>query len=145
MMKSEFIERTGFEPTAEEYDEIEREYMGCNADKDAFCKQWKKQGGIGRMISRRARRIEELESELEQRAKKYDELDAERCRQISAIQKRHDEKVNALEKGIESLRQMNFDIANNFEKMKKRCEDAERKLAVLKEAFEILTGKGKTA
>lgn len=28
MMMSEFIERVGFEPTAAEYAEIEREYMG---------------------------------------------------------------------------------------------------------------------
>lgn len=28
MMMSEFIERVGFEPTAAEYQEIEREYMG---------------------------------------------------------------------------------------------------------------------
>lgn len=141
MMRSEFIERTGFEPTADEYAEIEREYMGCDADKDTFCKQWKKQGGIGRMISRRARRIEELEAELEQRAKEHDELDAARCSQISAMQRMHDEKVKALEKGMESLRLLNFDISNDFEKMKGRCEDAERKLAVLKEAFAIITGK----
>ena len=30
MMKSEFTERTGFEPTEAEYREIEAEYMGCN-------------------------------------------------------------------------------------------------------------------
>lgn len=41
MMRSEFIERTGFEPTADEYAEIEQEYMGCDIDKDLFCKQWK--------------------------------------------------------------------------------------------------------
>ena len=38
MMKSEFIERTGFEPTEAEYREIEAEYMGCDIDKDEFCK-----------------------------------------------------------------------------------------------------------
>lgn len=42
MMKSEFIERTGFEPTEAEYREIEAEYMGCDIDKDEFCKTWKK-------------------------------------------------------------------------------------------------------
>lgn len=39
MMKSEFIERVGFEPTADEYREIEQEYMGCDIDKDQFCKE----------------------------------------------------------------------------------------------------------
>lgn len=67
MMKSEFIERTGFEPTEAEYREIEAEYMGCDIDKDEFCKTWKKQGGIQRLMRLRARRIEELEAELEKR------------------------------------------------------------------------------
>lgn len=63
MMKSEFTERTGFEPTEAEYREIEAEYMGCDIDKDEFCKTWKKQGGIQRLMRLRARRIEELEAE----------------------------------------------------------------------------------
>lgn len=42
MMMSEFIERVGFEPTVAEYQEIEAEYMGCDVDKDKFCKDWKK-------------------------------------------------------------------------------------------------------
>jgi len=37
MLKSEFIERTGFEPTAEEYAEIEERYYNFDGDKDAFC------------------------------------------------------------------------------------------------------------
>lgn len=41
MMKTEFVERTGFEPTEAEYREIEAEYMGCDIDKDEFCKAWK--------------------------------------------------------------------------------------------------------
>lgn len=47
MLISEFIERTGFRPTEEYYHEvIEREYNDSKLDKDAWCKQWKKQGGI---------------------------------------------------------------------------------------------------
>ena len=65
MMKSEFIEKTGFEPTPDEYAQIEHDYMGCDIDKDQFCKEWKKNGGIQRLTRMRARRIEELEYELE--------------------------------------------------------------------------------
>lgn len=57
MMRSEFIERTGFEPTAAEYEQIEQEYMGTDIDKDQFCKQWVKQGGIQRISRQRVRRI----------------------------------------------------------------------------------------
>ena len=38
MMISEFIERTGFEPTASEYAKIEKAYYDFNGNKDEFCK-----------------------------------------------------------------------------------------------------------
>lgn len=47
MLISEFIDRTGFRPTEDYYHtEIEPEYNCSNLDKDAWCKQWKKNGGI---------------------------------------------------------------------------------------------------
>ena len=47
MLISEFIDRTGFRPTEDYYHtEIEPEYNRSNLDKDAWCKQWKKNGGI---------------------------------------------------------------------------------------------------
>lgn len=45
MMMNEFIERTGIEPTAEEYNEIEEAYYKFDGDKDAFCKHWKETVG----------------------------------------------------------------------------------------------------
>ena len=38
MLMSEFIDRTGFTPTYEEYQEIEEAYYTFNGTKDAFCK-----------------------------------------------------------------------------------------------------------
>ena len=87
MMKSEFIERTGFEPTEAEYREIEAEYMGCDIDKDEFCKAWKKQGGIQRLMRLRARRIEELEAELVKEKNDYDRMDAQYCTKINELKK----------------------------------------------------------
>lgn len=47
MLISEFIERTGFRPTDEYYHTvIEAEYMKSLLNKDEWCKQWKKQGGL---------------------------------------------------------------------------------------------------
>lgn len=47
MLISEFIDRTGFRPTEDYYHtEIEPAYNRSNLDKDAWCKQWKKNGGI---------------------------------------------------------------------------------------------------
>lgn len=47
MLISEFIDRTGFRPTEDYYHTvIEPEYNRSNLDKDAWCKQWKRNGGI---------------------------------------------------------------------------------------------------
>ena len=45
MMMSEFIDRTGFEPTASEYERIEKAYYDFDGDKDAFCKAFVKDSG----------------------------------------------------------------------------------------------------
>ena len=47
MLLHEFIERTGFTPTEDYYHkEIEPEYNRSNLEKDDWCKEWKKNGGI---------------------------------------------------------------------------------------------------
>lgn len=141
MMKSEFIERTGFEPTADEYEQIEQEYMGTDIDKDTFCKQWLKQGGIQRLSRMRARRIEELEAEVQQRTKEYDELDKARCNQIAVEQKKRKEEVSERENAIEVLKRNLEKTTGILADVEARADEAERKLAVIREAFEILTGK----
>lgn len=42
MLMSEFIDRVGYQPTADEYAEIEQAYYVFDGDKDAFCKAWAK-------------------------------------------------------------------------------------------------------
>lgn len=145
MMKSEFIERTGFEPTADEYEVIEQEYMGCDIDKDAFCKQWLKNGGVQRLSRMRVRRIEELEAEVQQRAKEYDELDRIRVEGLTAEQNRRKEVEEVLSDKMNEFKRKWMEQEAETDDWKARAIEAERKLAVLKEAFEILTGKEATA
>lgn len=64
MMMSEFTERTGFESSAEEYEKIEEQYYNFDGDKDAFCSNWLKQGGILRCCKERALKIEQLNSKI---------------------------------------------------------------------------------
>lgn len=64
MMMSEFIELTGFEPTAEEYEEIEDAYYHFDGSKDDFCKNWLADGGILKAAQARAEKINQLRSEL---------------------------------------------------------------------------------
>ena len=42
MLVSEFIDRTGYHPTAEEYKKIENEYNHSSFLKDEFCRLWRK-------------------------------------------------------------------------------------------------------
>lgn len=47
MLISEFIDRTGFRPSHECYEKhIEPQYNSSDLDKDEWCKQWKRKGGI---------------------------------------------------------------------------------------------------
>lgn len=64
MMISEFIERTGFEPTYDEYLRIEEAYYDFDGDKDAFCKAFVANGGEQKVYQRRADYIHELESKI---------------------------------------------------------------------------------
>lgn len=141
MMKSEFIERTGFEPTEAEYREIEAEYMGCDIDKDEFCKAWKKQGGIQRLMRLRARRIEELEAELVKKKNDYDRMDTQYCEKINRLNDEKNSELNILKHDNEVLKSNQKRIADQLVKESERANEAERKLAVLKEAFAIITGK----
>ena len=141
MMKSKFIERTGFEPTEAEYREIEAEYMGCDIDKDEFCKAWKKQGGIQRLMRLRARRIEELEAELVKEKNDYDRMDAQYCTKINELEKQISDDGLALNSMNAQMGLMRNNAAGEIEELLKRATEAERKLAVLKEAFAIITGK----
>ncbi len=141
MMKSEFTERTGFEPTEAEYREIEAEYMGCDIDKDEFCKTWKKQGGIQRLMRLRARRIEELEAELVKKKNDYDRMDTQYCEKINRLNDEKNSELNILKHDTEVLKSNQKKIADQLVKESERANEAERKLAVLKEAFAIITGK----
>ena len=52
MMMSEFIERTGIEPTAEEYGMIEEMYYEYEGDKNAFCKDFVKKNRMVEALRR---------------------------------------------------------------------------------------------
>lgn len=102
MMMSEFIERTKFEPTCEEYAAIEQEYYKFPGDKDAFCHRWLKDGGIQRLSRERVKKIYALQQELITLQQSYDDLDkwasdreAHLCQLLNTVRR---EKRDALEK-----------------------------------------------
>lgn len=71
MMISEFIERTGFEPTASEYAKIEEAYYNFNGNKDEFCKAFMKNDGEKKIYKARAEEIAQLKSQLVEMEKQH--------------------------------------------------------------------------
>lgn len=78
MMMSEFTERTGFEPTAEEYAEIEEAYYSFDGNKDAFCKHWKDTVGVEGICKARAEKITQLRSTMVETEKELMQAIAEK-------------------------------------------------------------------
>lgn len=142
MMKSEFIEKVEFEPTAEEYADIEAEYMGTDIDKDQFCKEWKKNGGIQRLMRLRARRIEELENELTVMKKNHEEYDTRQCQNFNETVKRWQDKDKNLKYQLEKSHEVNDNLEKLLEEAKAGKKEAENKLETVKAAF-IILGIGK--
>ena len=80
MLLQEFIDRTGFEPSIDYYHTvIEPEYNCSKLDKDAWCKQWKKNGGIQKAYNapaEQAVKVVNLENDVKKLEKKNNELNA---------------------------------------------------------------------
>ena len=85
MMMSEFIERTGFEPTANEYAKIEEAYYDFDGDKDAFCKAFVKDGGARKLCKARAAEIDRLSSLLLESERQYKKDVADREKRIDEL------------------------------------------------------------
>lgn len=78
MLISEFIDRTGFRPIEDYYHTvIEPEYNASCLEKDAWCKQWKKNGGIQKAydaIREQAANVLNLENEVKKLKEKISHL-----------------------------------------------------------------------
>lgn len=85
MMMSEFIERTGFEPTPDEYEQIESAYYDFDGDKDAFCKAFVENGGELKIYKARAEEIARLRSQMLEVEKQYKKDVADRDRRIAQL------------------------------------------------------------
>ena len=85
MMMSEFVERTGFQPTADEYEQIEDAYYNFDGDKDAFCKAFVEQGGELKIYKARADEIARLRSQMLEVEKQLKKDVADRDRRIEEL------------------------------------------------------------
>ena len=85
MLVSEFIERTGYLPTAEEYETIERAYMRFVGNKDEFCKEWCKKNA-------------DLAGQLDRIRKKQEYVSGQEEKTIARVQKHIWKRTNHGEK-----------------------------------------------
>ena len=85
MMMSEFIDRTGFEPTASEYEKIEKAYYDFDGDKDAFCKAFVKDSGEKKICKARAAEIQRLKSQMIELEKQFKKDVADREKRIDEL------------------------------------------------------------
>ena len=117
MLISEFIDRTGFRPTEDYYyTVIEPEYNHSNLDKDAWCKQWKKNGGI---------------------QKAYDAMCKQAADEYLRVLSLEEDNKN-LRKQIDSLRSDNKDLSNtNNQLLNDRKERIDERIAMAYELLEI--------
>ena len=93
------------------------------------------------MMRLRARRIEELESQLAAEKRDYERMDTQYCTKINELKKQISDDGVALNSMNAQIGLMRNKAEGEIEKLLKRANEAERKLAVLKEAFAIITGK----
>lgn len=93
MLMSEFIERTGFEPTTDEYSRIEEAYYNFDGDKDAFCKAFLENGGEKKINRSRISYIRELESEAMESDKAHKAEVGKLQAQIENLQKKLDREL----------------------------------------------------
>ena len=64
MTQQEFTQRTGFYPTAEQFEAIHALYMESDKDKDAWCKEWKRKGGVEQYSKANVIKLESLRREI---------------------------------------------------------------------------------
>ncbi len=91
MMMSEFIERTGFQPMAFEYEKIEEAYYNFDGDKDAFCKAFVEGGGEKKIYQARAAEIERLNGKILEMDKDTRRTGEEYAKRLADLQAKLDQ------------------------------------------------------
>lgn len=85
MMINEFIEMTGFEPTMEEYSEIEEAYYSFDGDKRAFCKHFVDNHSEQTIYQKRVEKINKLRSQVMEVEKALMKTIADRDAEIAML------------------------------------------------------------
>lgn len=93
MMLSEFVERTGFEPTPAEYAKIEEAYCSYDGHKDAFCMAFINGDGEKKIYQARAAEIDRLNGKLLEMDKMIQQSSADYERQLAVLRAELDKEL----------------------------------------------------
>ena len=105
MLQAEFFQRTQIHVTSEMFDKIHEDYMQSTLDKDAYCKQWKRQHAA-EATQLLVDQIRELQQQLaEEKQKREAEREHAQKELLDALHKR-----SALEKELIRI----FDIEGDY-------------------------------
>lgn len=125
MLISEFIDRTGFRPSHECYEKhIEPQYNSSNLDKDEWCKQWKRKGGIAEAYQWQVvfdtAKINEAKEEANSNQKEIDRLNKMLKAQTDMTDRLNQDKKELQEK-------LNEQIKANNDLNATMCQEADQK------------------
>ncbi len=115
MTKDEFVERTRYEPSFEEYHHIEESYYDFNGSKDDFCKAWLKDKLDGHWAKELKLRMMIVDIRRE-----YENELSEKEETLEFYRKAYDDKV-ALKKQLDEAN----DKLNRIQRIFKRVFDEE--------------------
>lgn len=88
MLQSEFYIRTQVHVTSEMFEQIHKDYMQSDLDKDAFCKQWKRRNASD-ATQQMVDQIRELRTQLEaEKAKRVAEREHAQKELLDALHER---------------------------------------------------------
>lgn len=114
MTQQEFTQRTGFYPTTEQFEAIHELYMESDKDKDAWCKEWKRKGGIEKCSRENVLQIADLRGEITTNKLNFDhEIDhantfanywMENFKLASILAKELEEEIQKLQGVLDNIR-----------------------------------------
>lgn len=136
MLKEEFVERTGFEPTDDYYHGvIEPAYENSDMDKDAWCAEWVNDGGIQKAydaLKADLRKIVKVHAKMgEELAKDLNRVTRERDEKDAAMEEMKSELTNKLEEAYDSNRNTIRELAHFMLEQSCKCSPSDlRNMAV---------------
>ena len=134
MMKSEFTERTKYNPTDEEYAEIEESYYEFDGNKDEFCKAWLKDQKSGAWAKEFKLRhtIRNMATEITM----HEQMEAKHAQEINELCVAHE---SILYKQREQIEELTVNLAKTQHNLEMSQIEAKKEIHIIFKDGEEIT------